>query len=104
MSPAPTPVAATVPAAVMSAPVPASVAMSAASAHLFGLEAIDIVLCGDRGFRAFAARRREAVFRRYRRQRRGPGARSKRCGAGDISKGEFQKVAAFHHISLPCAS
>jgi len=102
MSPAPTPVAATVPAAVM--PVPASVAMSAASAHLFGLEAIDIVLRGDRGFRTFAARGREAVFRRYGWQRRGLRASGKRCSAGNISKGEFQKVAAFHHISLPCAS
>jgi hypothetical protein len=73
--------------------------MAVAPAHLFGLEAIDIVLRGDCGFRAFAARRHEAVFRRYRRQRRGLRARSKCCSPGDISKGEFQKVAAFHHIS-----
>jgi hypothetical protein len=82
---------ATVPAAVMAMPMP--------PAHLFGLEMIDIVLRGDRGFRIFAARRHEAGFRRYRRQRRGFRARSKRGSASDISKGEFQKVAAFHHIS-----
>ena len=91
MTPAPTPVVATVPAAVMPAPV--------APTHLFGLEPIDIILRGDRGVRAFAVRWREAVFRRYRRQRCGLRARSKRCSAGDISKGEFQKMAAFHHIS-----
>ena len=90
VTPAPTPVVATVPAAVMPAPV--------APTHFFGLEAIDIVLRGDRGFRTFAVRWREAVFRRYRRQRRGLRARSKRGSTGDISQGEFQKVAAFHHI------
>jgi len=84
-------VVATVPAAVM----PAAVA----PAHLFGLEAIDIVLRGDRGFRTIAVRWREAVFHRYRRQRRGLRARSKRGSTGDISQGEFQKVAAFHLIS-----
>src|SRR6266436_174000 len=91
VTPAPTPVAATVPAAVIPA--------AAAPTHLFGLEAIDIVLRGDRGFRTFVVRWREAVFRRYRRQRRGLRARSKCCSTGDISQGEFQKVAAFHHIS-----
>jgi hypothetical protein len=91
MTPAPTIVAATVPAAVMPAPV--------APTHLFGLEPIDIVLRGDRGFRTLAMRWREAMFRRYRRQRRGLRARSKRGSTGDISQGEFQKVAAFHHIS-----
>jgi hypothetical protein len=68
-----------------------------APTHLFGLEAIDIVLRGDRGFRTLAVRWR--LFRRYRRQRRGLRARSKRGSTGDISQGEFQKVAAFHHIS-----
>ena len=91
VTPAPTPVMATVPAAVIPAPV--------APTHFLGLKAIDIVLRGDRGFRAFAARWHEAVFRRYRRQRRGLRTRSKCCSTGDISKGEFQKVAAFHHIS-----
>jgi hypothetical protein len=89
VTPAPTPVAATVPAAVIPAP----------PTHLFGLEAIGIVLRGNRGFRAFAARWHNAVFRRYRRQRRGLRTRSKCCSTGDISKGEFQKVAAFHLIS-----
>jgi hypothetical protein len=86
---------ATVPAAVMTMTMP----MPVPPAHLFGLEMIDVVLRGDRGFRTFAARRHEAGFRRYRRQRRGLRARSKRSSTGDISKGEFQKVAAFHHIS-----
>ena len=73
--------------------------MPVSPAHLFRLEMIDVVLRGDRGFRAFAARWHEAGFRRYRRQRRGFRARSKRGSAGDISKGEFQKMAALHHIS-----
>src|SRR6266705_3344596 len=89
VTPAPTPVAATVPAAVI----------PAAPTHLFGLEAIGIVLRGNRGFRAFAARWHRAVFRQYRRQRRGLRTRRKCCSTGDISKGEFQKVAAFHLIS-----
>jgi len=39
--------------------------------------------------------------KRLRRQRRGLRARSSQCGgAGGGSNGEFQKVAAFHDISL----
>ena len=74
--------------------------MTPVPAYFLGLQAIDIVLRGDRGFRALAARRHQTLFSRYRRQRRGVGGRNERCSAGNKSKGEFQKVAAFHDISL----
>ena len=71
-------------------------------AHLLRLETIDFVLCNDRGLGSFAARRHQAMYSRNRRQRRGVRGRSK-CGGGGgsgKSNGEFQKVAAFHDISL----
>jgi hypothetical protein len=67
-------------------------------ADFFRLQVIDIVLRDDRGLRALA-RRHEALLGCHRRQRRGARARSKRCSARGYSKGEFQKVAAFHDIS-----
>jgi hypothetical protein len=66
---------------------------------LFGLETVDLVLRDISGYRGFAARRHETLFRRYRRQRCGPGAGSQRGGAGNTSKGQFQKMTAFHDIS-----
>jgi hypothetical protein len=60
---------------------------------------IDIVLGDDRGFGGLRARRHHQLFRRNRRQRCGFRARSKRACACDKSKGEFQKVAAFHNFS-----
>lgn len=69
-------------------------------AHLFGCEAIDLVLADDRGFRIFTRRRHEIRLRPDRRQRCSLRARSKRGRAGHKSKGEFQKVTAFHDISL----
>jgi hypothetical protein len=94
----PSPVAAmpTVPAPVTPVPVPVPVM---APAHLLGLEVIDIVLRDHGGFSGIAARRREMVLRRNRRQRCSLRARSKHCSARGYSKGEFQKVAAFHAVS-----
>jgi hypothetical protein len=70
--------------------------------HLVRRKPIDVVLGCDRGFRALAALRDALPFRRrHRRQRRclgGHDARGQRGRAGDKSKGEFQKMAAFHHI------
>jgi hypothetical protein len=61
---------------------------------------IYIVLRDDRGLRAFAARRHQARYRCNRRQRRGIRARRNGGGTGGKTKGYFQKVAAFHDISL----
>jgi hypothetical protein len=69
--------------------------------HLVRRKPIDIVLACDRGFRALAALRNTLSVRGHGRQRRGlggHGTRGQRRRAGDKSKGEFQKVAAFHHI------
>jgi hypothetical protein len=64
---------------------------------------IDLALGDDGGFRLFAARRRKTGCGRYRRQRCGVRARSDRGGTGGKSKGEFQKVAAFH-VSPPSST
>jgi hypothetical protein len=65
-------------------------------AHLFWLEMIDLVLADHSRFHIFSARRHEARLRGNRRQRRRLRSRSKGRGAGGNSKGEFQKMAAFH--------
>jgi hypothetical protein len=77
-------------------PVPVMVVM--VPTHLLRLQPIDIILRNHGGFRAFAVRRHQTRFRRNRRQRRGLRRRSKRPRTCNKSKGEFQKVAAFHHI------
>jgi hypothetical protein len=72
-----------------------------APAHLFGLEAVDLACGGDGGTGIFVRRRQPFIFcKRMRRQRRGLRARCERSGSGRKSGGEFQKVAAFHDISL----
>lgn len=98
----PSPVTAmpTVPAPVTPVPVPMPVM---APAHLFGPEMIDIILRDDGGFGCVAARRSEMLFCRDRRQCCGLRTRSEHRSARGYSKGEFQKVAAFHDISSPCA-
>jgi hypothetical protein len=97
--PAPvTPVPVTVPAPMAAMPVPSPVPMMSPP-HLFGGEVIDFILGNDSGISAFAPRWRETLRSRNRRQRRSLRARSQRAGAGGQSKGEFQKVAAFHDIS-----
>ena len=100
-------VPAAMPVTVMPSPVtpvpmmPAMVPMPV-PAHLLRLQMVDIVLRNHGGFRAFAVWRYQARFRRNRRQRRGLRSGGKRPRAGNKSKGEFQKVAAFHNISLVC--
>jgi hypothetical protein len=70
-------------------------------AHLFGLEAVDLVVGGDGGTGILVRRRQPFIFcKRLRCQRRGLHARGERSGSGRKSSGEFQKVAAFHDISL----
>jgi hypothetical protein len=70
-------------------------------AHLFGLEAIHFLIGGNRRTGILIRRPQPPVFRkRMRRKRSGLRTRSQRDGAGGKSKGEFQKVAAFHDISL----
>jgi hypothetical protein len=71
--------------------------------HLFGPEMIDIVLRDERGFGGVAGRRHEMLLRRNRRQCCCLRARSEHRSARGYSKGEFQKVAAFHDIASPCA-
>jgi hypothetical protein len=84
------------------APVAAIAPMAAMPAHLVRRKAVDIVLRCNSGFSALVRPgNRPLPLRRNRRQRRGLGAGGQRGRAGDKSnksKGEFQKVAAFHHI------
>jgi hypothetical protein len=68
---------------------------AAAPAHFFRREAIDLLARSDGGLGI----RTSGQFERRRHQRRGLRARCKRDAARGKSKGEFQKVAAFHHIS-----
>jgi hypothetical protein len=96
MPAAPVPAVAPAPMAVVPVPVPVM-----APAHLFGPEAVDLAFGGDGGTGIFVRRRQPFIFcKRMRRQRRGLRARCKRGGSGRKSSGEFQKVAAFHDISL----
>jgi hypothetical protein len=90
--PAPTPVT---PAAPAPSPVPA-----AAPAHLFRLETVDLVFGGDGGLGIIRGRQPTVFGQRLRHQRCGLRTRGKRCSARGKSEGEFQKVAAFHDISL----
>jgi hypothetical protein len=68
-------------------------------AHFFRGEVIDLVLADNSGLRALAVRRHKIQLWRNRQQRCRLRACSKRCRARNKSKGEFQKVAAFHDIS-----
>jgi hypothetical protein len=80
-------------------PAPVTAVPVMTPAHGFGLEAASFFGGGDRGM---CIRRRQpaTVIKRLRRQRRGLDAGGKRGGSGGKSKGDFQKVAAFHDISL----
>jgi hypothetical protein len=74
--------------------------VAATPAHLFGLEAVHLVARGNSWAGVFIRRRHPSVFcERMRRKRCGLGADGQRGSAGGCSKGEFQKVAAFHDIS-----
>jgi hypothetical protein len=92
---APTPVPAT-PAPVPSAP---AAMTAAAPAHFFRREAIDLLARRDGGLGIRIDGQFAVIGERRRHQRRGLRACSKRDAARGKSKGEFQKVAAFHHIS-----
>ena len=92
---APTPVPAT-PAPAPSAP---AAMTAAAPAHFFRREAIDLLARRDGGLGIRIDGQFGVVGERRRHQRRGLRARCKRDAARGKSKGEFQKVAAFHHIS-----
>jgi hypothetical protein len=72
----------------------------ASPSHLVRRKPIDIVLVCDRGLRALPALG-NTLSRGHGRQwccLGGHGTRGQRGRARDKSKGEFQKVAAFHHI------
>jgi hypothetical protein len=71
---------------------------TATPAHFLGLEAIDFFARGDGGM-GILSRELTTRSQRLRRQRRGLRARSERDTACRKSKGEFQKVPAFHDIS-----
>ncbi len=88
--------AAPAPVAMVPAPV-----MAVSPAHFFGLETIHFVP-RDNGGTSILTRRRQptVVFKRMRCKRRGLRARGQRRSARGKSNGKFQKVAAFHSISL----
>ena len=90
----------TVPAPVTPVPVPMPMM---APAYLFGPEMIDIILRDERGFGGLTGRQSEMLFCRDRRQCCGLRTRSEHRSARGYSKGESQKVAAFHDIASPCA-
>lgn len=73
---------------------------SAAPAHLFGDKTINLVAGRDGRPRIVISRQPPSVSdERSRREGRGLRARGQRYRACGKSKGEFQKVAAFHDIS-----
>jgi hypothetical protein len=79
------------------APVP----VTAVPAHLLGLQMFRLVAGGDSGTSILVPRRQPPVFcERMWRKRRGLRARGQRDRTRAKSKGKFQKVAAFHDISL----
>jgi hypothetical protein len=72
--------------------------------HLFGRKTIDLLAGGDRRARIIVSGRQPAVCgERLRREGCCLRALSQRHRARGKSKGEFQKVAAFHDISLVAA-
>jgi hypothetical protein len=73
--------------------------MAMAPAHFFRLQPVDLVARGDGGMGIRIARKRTALDKRLRHQWRSLRARGERNAACRKSKGEFQKVPAFHDIS-----
>ena len=96
MPAAPTPV---MPAPVTPAKTPAAAMPAAPPADFFRRKTIDLVAGGDRRMRIIASRRQPFPGERLRHQGRGLCACGQRSRAGGKSKGEFQKMAAFHDIS-----
>ena len=72
---------------------------AAAPAHFFRREALGFLTRCDSGLGIRIERQFGIVGERPRHQRRSLRARCKCDPARGKSKGEFQKVAAFHHIS-----
>ena len=72
---------------------------AATPTHFLWREAIDLLVRRDGGLGIRIDGQFGIVGERRRHQRRGLRARCKRDAARGKSKGEFQKVAAFHHIS-----
>jgi hypothetical protein len=81
-------------------PAPAAPVPAVSPADLFGLEAIYLALRRNRGTGLLPSRWQSSVCKPLWRQRCGLRAGSQGRGAGGKSNGEFQKVAAFHDISL----
>jgi hypothetical protein len=99
MPSAPAPVPATpTPMAAVPAPVTTPATMPA-PAHLLRLQAIDFVARGDGGMGTWIIGELSAFGQRVRRQRCCLRAGRERRRPGRESKGEFQKVPAFHAIS-----
>src|SRR5437016_4018657 len=96
VTPAPAPMAAAAPAPVTPAPAPMA---ASAPAHFFGLEMIDFIPRCDGGMGIGVGGEPAILIERLRHQRCGLRARGKGGRAGGKSKGEFQKVPAFHDIS-----
>jgi hypothetical protein len=64
--------------------------------HFFRCDPIDLVARGHGGMSIFIAGKTSTIGKRLRQQRRGLCARSQRGGSGRKSKGELQKIPAFH--------
>ena len=87
------------------APTPVTTAPTAVTAatpaHLFGRKAVHVVPGGNGGTGILVrGRQGSALGERLRQKRRSLRARGHRGRARGKSKSEFQKVAAFHDISL----
>ena len=74
-------------------------ATATAPAHFLGFEPIDFLFGGDGGMRIGIGSGLTIRNQRLRRQRCGLCACGERDAARRKSKGEFQKVPAFHDIS-----
>jgi hypothetical protein len=72
---------------------------AAAPANFFRRELVNLLTGRDGGLDVLVGGKLGVVGERRRHQRGGLRARGKRDATGGKSKGEFQKVAAFHHIS-----
>jgi hypothetical protein len=75
--------------------------MSVSPTDLFGLEVLDLCLRRDRSASIVIGGRQFLRFgQRLRRDRRGPRGSRQRGRSGGKSNREFQKMTAFHDISL----
>jgi len=72
---------------------------AAAPANFFGRELLDFLTARDGGLNILVGGELGVVSERRRHQRSGLRARGECNATGGKSKSEFQKVAAFHHIS-----